>query len=353
MRILLLSGARGIPLYGPSGASAHLRGIAQAFGRLGHTVTVATPRLSDHRGAVEDPIQAKVVVCEPHRWAWMGRWRERGEVWDARRLVRALEPADLIYERYSLFCDAGRSLSRRWGVPRIVELNAPLSLERARYERVFDRRYARRKERQILHSADRIVAVSGWLAAWATALGCRAVRHVPNGVSPRQGDRAGTRQKLGLRGPVIGFVGTMKPWHGIDRLPGLLNALPEATGLLVGTGPCLPPKHPRIRAVGRAEAEELADLVAAMDVGLAPYRADAPKWFCPLKILDYRAQGVPVVAAKLGDSGLLLQGGGGETVAGDALPDWVGAIRRQLEAPRIPWVRSWTEVASEALDGYA
>jgi glycosyltransferase involved in cell wall biosynthesis len=157
------------------------------------------------------------------------------------------------------------------------------------------------------------------------------------------GDRDGTRRALGLDGEfVVGFLGSMKPWHGVERLPALLDAIPDAVGLVVGDGP-VRITHPRIVHAGQVDEARVADLVAAMDVGLAPYGADAPPWFCPLKILAYRAQGTPVVAADIGDCRLLV----GD--AGTVGEDLVDAVRAWRGRRTVPWVRGWDAVVAEGL----
>jgi glycosyltransferase involved in cell wall biosynthesis len=344
-------GAVGIPACGPSGASAHLRGVGRALVRAGHEVRIATPHLYDHRGPFDTPLGVPHVPHSPRSWRWLGPLRERGEALDSRRLARRATQdwtPDLIWERHALFCDGARRLAARGGIPRLVELNAPLAQERERYGRIRDIGYAHRMERKSLISADRVIAVSAWLTAWARDLGCAETRHVPNGVDTHLGDREAGRRDL--RGLVIGFVGTHKPWHGIERIPAILDALPTATALLVGQGPVEVPRHPRLVSRGRLSPNELPDAIAAMDVGLVPYANDAPPWFCPLKILQYRAQGVPIVASDVGDCRALI-GNHGEIVAGDAPQHWADAIRRQAETPRIPHQRTWDEVVAEALDG--
>lgn len=349
MRILVICADPGIPLHGPSGASVHLRGLARGLRDAGHTVRVATPRASDHRGAWDAPLGVEAVHAEPRRWS--KGLRSAGAVLDAGRLLRAaLEgfPADLVWERHAW--PAGgtwRTPVRRW-----VELNAPLSLERAWVDRRAPRSRDIAAEAALLRTADRVLAVSGWLARWAVEeAGCapERVRHLPNGIEPRPpGDRDRARAALGLRGPVLGFLGTMKPWHGADRLPRWLDALgPEWTGLAIGGGPNPPPDHPRLRKLGAVEPAEVPDWVAAMDVAVAPYPADAPPWFCPLKILAYRAEGVPVVAPDLGDCRRLV-GDGGEIVPRDDDATWLDAIRRQRDRPRVPAARTWREVVREA-----
>jgi len=360
-RVLILSAAPGVPLYGPSGSSAHLRGVARAFRTMGWDAHLAVPRLADHRGAVHDPLQIPVTTWAPRRWGWMPRrFRERGERRDGARLMsRAVADfglPDLLYERHSLFCDAGARLARRNCVPRIVELNAPQATERARWETLRDPPFAHRMERVVLQSADRVVAVSAHLAAWAIEeAGCQRdrVRHVPNGtVGGRAGDREGTRTRLGLEGLVVGFLGSLKPWHGVERIPAILDALPEATALVIGAGPVPIPAHPRILFAGRAEPAEVPDLVSAMDVGIAPYPVGTGPWFCPLKLLEYRAQGIPAVATDLGDCATLLRDGAGEVLSTDDPLAWAAAIRRQSRAARVPRTRAWTQVTREAVEGW-
>lgn len=353
----MLSAARGVPLYGPSGASAHVRGVVRGFQALGWDVTVAVTRLVDHRGAVEDLLDCEVVLAEPLWPSWISRgWRERGERWLSRRVatkaIRRVR-ADLIWERHALFADGGARVAADKGIRRIVELNAPLALERAMYEDLRNADLAERLEKDTLRTAHRVVAVSDWLAKWAVAAAkCTPgqVRHVMNGVDDHgPGDRDGMRARLGLDGLVLGFLGTLKPWHGIERLVPLIEAVPEATLVVAGDGPVPVPAHPRIRALGRVPPAAVPHVVAAMDVGLAPYPAEAPAWFCPLKLAEYRAQGVPFVAADVGDCGRLAEDGAGEVVETDDVGVWAAAIRRQATAPRVRRVRSWRDVIAEAL----
>lgn len=338
---LLLNAAPGIPLWGPSGASAHLRGVAEAW----RPDAVITAKLQDRRG-VHGTVSVPVVETGVPGWpSWAEPWRDLTEIWASRRVARAAchrEPA-LVWERWSLFSDAGWKVREYCGARWILEVNAPLWEERRRYEQIRRPAWAERWQREVLLAGAEIVAVSAWLVDWLRSLGCRDVRHVPNGVRPRVGEREATRRRLGVQDRfVIGFLGSMKPWHGLDRLPALLDAFPDAVGLLVGEGP-VNVTHPRILRAGQVDEAATADLVAAMDVGLAPYGSDAPPWFCPLKILAYRAQGTPVVATDVGDCRLLTGEGG--TVG----EDFVDAIRAWRGRRAAPWLRSWEDVVAEVV----
>lgn len=350
MHVLVLCGDRGIPLEGPSGASAHLRGVCHALESLGHRVRVATPLRSDHRGSLA-PSSLDLVECPPRRWpSWI---RERGETWDARRLTRrALDgfTPDLIWERYSLFVDAGARAASALNCPRILEVNAPLSIERPRVRNP-DR--ARRLEDATLQSATAVVAVSQWLTQWTQSRGARRSIYLPNGTDrapcPEPEERRALRAELGVTGTLVGFVGSCRPWHGLDRLPAILDADPELHALVVGDGPAPPPTHPRLHHVGRQPPHRLNAWLSAMDVGLDLRTADAPPWLCPLKIADYRAAGLPVVSEPCVEAERLAEGAWFPT--SDDRPDaWVQAIHRALQVPAHPTPRPWTHVIAEALE---
>lgn len=307
---------------------------------------MATPRSIDHRGAVDGGtgLPEDCVHLEPRSWRWLGPWRERGETWDARALVRRVpKPIDRVWERHALFVDAGMRLARERGIPRVVELNAPLSLERTGVRR---KRYAARVEAESLRSADRVLAVSRWLVDWAVELGCEPDRvvHCPNGTDVGAGDRERGRLALGVDGPVAVWVGSCKPWHGLERLVPLAEAHPQWTVVVAGTGPTPVPAHPRIRAVGRVVGAALDDLLAAADVGLSTTDPAVMPWVCPLKIVDYRAAGLPVLATPAGDSAELVAGHGQVTL------DWSerGLLGRVAACGRSVARRSWADVVAEA-----
>ncbi len=334
-------------MLGPSGASAHLRGIAEAL----RPIAVVTAVASDHRG-IHGEIVAPIIETGVPGWpSWLASRRDHREVWAARRVATAAAnmAPDLVWERYSLFSDAGRRVMSATGCRWILEVNAPLVDERLRYEEVRRLAWARGWEKDVLRSAPEIIAVSGWLTEWLRDLGCRNVRHVPNGVADIVGDRDATRARLGISDRfVVGFLGSMKPWHGVHRMAAVLDAIPDAVALIVGEGP-VALTHPRCINVGQVGEAEAADLVAAMDVGLAPYAADAPPWFCPLKVLAYRAQGTPVVATAIGDCHAMTGSGGTVLLARASDDDLISACLAWRGRRAARTVRTWREVVREAV----
>ena len=357
-------GAPGIPAAGPSGASAHLRGIAEAL----DAVALVTPRHHDRRGIAEPLLGAAPVGTDigvgrtrvrntgvPGWPSWLGRWRDQVEVLAARRVADAVAELgpSLVWERHALFADVGLRVHAATRAPWILEVNAPPVLERTRWEHVRDPARAARWERDVVGAAPLVIAVSRWLAAWAQSLGAPNVRWIPNGARSHAGDRTRARAALRLEEDnlVLGFLGSARAWHGVERVADLLDALPHARALVVGEARV---DHPRAHNVGVVPEAQVPDLVAAMDVGLAPYTEDAPPWLCPLKILHYRAQGVPVLATDVGDAAALVDAAAGIVVPRWTLTDAADSVRALARRGRIaPWVRTWRSVVDEALDALA
>ena len=343
-------------MLGPSGASAHLRGVAWALRHRGFGLRVVAAKESDQRGVWgASPVTVERAPI-PGWPSWLSRTRERREAWLTARLADVANsgPApSFTWERWSLFSDVGARVRDKTGAPWVLEVNAPLAMERAQFETLYDPAYAEAWERRVLPQADRVIVVSSWLARWvveARGVSPHRVRIVPNGVEAYPGDRASTRASLGLTDePVVGFLGSMKPWHGAERAYALAESL-GAVAVMVGANP--PPPPPGVRAIltGQVDEARSADLVAAMDLGLAPYGPGSPPWFCPLKLLAYRAQGTPALASDLGDAQKIV-GEGGEVLPPGDKAAWISAARRWLGRRVTPNVRTWGDVVDEGLAG--
>jgi glycosyltransferase involved in cell wall biosynthesis len=119
-----------------------------------------------------------------------------------------------------------------------------------------------------------------------------------------------------------------------------MTALPESTMLAIaGDGPLraelealalrLGVAH-RVRWLGRVPHDAVPTFLAALDVAIAPYPELASFAFSPLKLYEYLAAGVPVVASDVGQvRGVLADGVlGSLTTPGDAreLADAIRAV---------------------------
>jgi glycosyltransferase involved in cell wall biosynthesis len=189
---------------------------------------------------------------------------------------------------------------------------------------------AGRAERWLLTRASGVLVVSSALREYALGLGVEPGRiHViPNAVDPELFAPApaepGLRARWGLGdGPILGFVGGLRPWHGVEILPGLLARLaprhPGVRLVFVGQGPLQGPLECELRARGLGPAAvftgnlpqaQVAGLLRLFDLALAPYpRLAHDFYFSPLKLFEYLASGTAVVASKLGQIAEVLRDG--------------------------------------------
>jgi len=335
-RMLYLSADRGVPVRGHKGASVHVRSVVQALQSLGSELRIVTTRPGPQDGpSVSAPIvrsgcgnRSKDLMARLSQALRGGRALERSFVRlidniavyrRVRQLTQSWRP-DAIYERYALCAVAGSLLARRLGVPHILEVNAPLADEEARFRDLRLRRLTHLLERRLLRRADRVVVVSRALEQHVRRLGVAPARILllPNAVDPEvfhpDRDGARVRAELGCNGAfVVGFSGTLKPWHGVRHLiramPDLIASGAAAHLLLIGDGP----ERENLAALagelgiashvhftGALPHAEVGDYLAASDVLVAPYGHLENHWFSPLKVAEYRAVGRPVVASAIG-----------------------------------------------------
>src|SRR5262249_34006075 len=285
-----------VPVLGNKGASVHVRSLTAAMQKLGHQVTLVARRWGDGNPAPRVHRQERLEE-DPD---------DAADQLD--RLIR-IERPDVLMERYSLRSGAGRVATRRGGVRLTLEVNAPLADEAARY-RGLDDPGAEAREHETFRTADRIHVVSSALLRYARSVAPEVpAAWIPNGADVDD-LRAAPPAALPstARRLCLGFVGSMKPWHGLEAL---LDAFASVCRdnrrvvlVLVGTGP---QEGKLIERASRSDLRggvvftgpvphaRVASLVSRFDVAVAPYLPVEDFYFQPLKVIEYLASGKPVI----------------------------------------------------------
>lgn len=312
-RIAYICADPGVPVFGCKGSSVHVQEVIRAMIRAGHDVMLFASKFG---GAVPPGLESVECLGLPSAQERDPARREQALI-DTNALIPAFLDQhgrfDMVYERYALWSDGAMAWARRRGVASVLEINAPLIEEQARHRGLHDRRAAERIAARVFADADDIVAVSSGVAGYLAqrSVATEKVHIIPNGVTVDRFDPA-PRPRDGKL--VIGFVGTLKPWHGVDTLITAVQIARErgvpARLLIVGDGPERAALEVQLQQAGLAAVTELtgavapgdiAPLIARMDVATAPYPDMPDFYFSPLKIMEYMAAGRATIASRIGD----------------------------------------------------
>ncbi|WP_120004472.1 glycosyltransferase family 4 protein [Nesterenkonia muleiensis] len=426
MRIAYILADPGIGVFGTKGASVHAQEMIRAFRALGHEVTVfATKRGDRHHDNATEHVPSDLkdlpVYVVPVAGVKGAAAREQATLRTAKRMAQlAADGAfELIYERYSLFSTSGAELKDRLrtapqrphtrglgiAAPRlVVEVNAPLLEEQSAHRRLHDAETAVEATLQTFAAADVISCVSTPVAEWVRRLsagpgaeasaftpeapyragGVPTVLVTPNGVNTERfivpESRSAENRPL-----TVGFLGTLKPWHGTEFL---LEAFAQLTATIASADAVLEivgdgPQRTELQALalrlgiggqvhfrGAAAPGQVPAALAGWDVGVAPYplsQSSGEHYFSPLKVYEYLAAGLPVVASEIGEipevvehwrTGLLVPGSDPGALAAALLllaenpqqRQQMGAAARAEAVARHRWVSRAADVL-EALDG--
>jgi len=346
MRIAYVTADHGIPVFGDKGASVHIQEMVRALAGLGHDVTVFAARVGDGT----DPLPADVHKVRAGKETGAGlegmakcRAKERHALAIGQQTAvevathHAAVPFDLIYERYSLWSAAGVRAGRDLGIPTVVEVNAPLIVEQEQYRKLALGDDAAAIEREVFSGADALAAVSVDVRDYVVEKGADPSRAyvVANGVDVSRFHPRVAASPTDIPGGrfVVGFAGSLKPWHGVDILmDGFAQFCAQGNDahlLLIGDGPMRPWIKGYIHAARLSDRITITDwvpnstlpgLLATVDVAVAPYPSLDRFYFSPLKVYEYLAMGLPVVASALGQIKALIDDGktGFLTRPGDA-----------------------------------
>jgi glycosyltransferase involved in cell wall biosynthesis len=222
-----------------------------------------------------------------------------------------------VWQRLEMFQVAGLRLARSLGVPSVLFVPATQVWQAEQWgvgRPGWGRRLERIGESPALRSADVVACGTDAVAEQAERLGAPARRIVitPTGVDldlfPARAPASGRRRALGLEDRfVVGWLGSFRRFHSLEQAVVAVARVAGASLLMVGDGP----ERPRIEQLARDNGVhavftgtvaqvDLADHLAVMDAALVLAPVDAEFHYSPLKLAEYLAAGIPVVAPSVG-----------------------------------------------------
>jgi glycosyltransferase involved in cell wall biosynthesis len=310
MRLLYVALDQRVP--GTLGGSVHVRAVAEGLARLGHEVHVATqcggawPNGGVHWHAMGPPLGRPEL-----RWA-----RSRAVADLATRVGAAV-----VMERYYNFGGEGILAARRLGLKAVLEVNAPVidypGSAKSRLDRALVIEPMRRWRDRLCRMTDLFITpTADILPPWVEK---RRVVEVEWGADVVEFHPAATGPLPFTPDPsrvTCVFAGAFRSWHGVVQLAAALARLHDAGdhrfgAVLIGDGPERAAAEQVVKGVpgvvftGAIPHAQMPACLAAADIGVAPFDPlrHGPLrlgfYWSPLKIFEYMAVGLPVVAPAL------------------------------------------------------
>ena len=350
MKIAYICCDFGVPIFGYKGASIHVREMIEAFRRAGHSVSISSPAMDttksgelNHFKSSENlpDVALRPIGAEERHLKLMKEFEKLDKFLGIKTRIRQeirnlfynmtiyenvieelrAQQIDFVYERYTLFSHAGIALAKELGVPHILEVNSPLAYEQEKMRGLEMKEFAGNSEKRIYQETDQVLAVSQHMKNFVSSCGVpdERIEVLPNSVDPVRFEAALTeggaireKYKIGNK-CVIGFVGSLKPWHGTETLLQAFRQIVErksnAHVLLVGDGPTRDALESyvseydlsdRVTFTGKVKYEEIPRYIAAMDIAAAPYTPNDNFYYSPIKIFEYMIMGKAVIAGSIG-----------------------------------------------------
>ncbi|MFH1397002.1 MAG: glycosyltransferase family 4 protein [Candidatus Omnitrophota bacterium] len=311
---------------GHNGAVRHIIEIVVNLQKLGHKIQLCVPGVARYKG--EMPLDIKYIPIVNLPFLRPLSYILFALFFLVLYLLR-FKP-DVVYLREMLFGTTQQVIISRWlKYPSVVEVNGALAEQKKRLN-IFSL-LIKFMQRKSFNLVDKIIVHSSGLA-WeiekeykiqssrivVIRMGVDIERFKP---IPRQETRK--RLKLADDFYYVGFTGSLLPWQGIDNLidsaPLIIREIPRVRFLIVGGGRLRGSLVRRaVRAgcrdnfifTGEVEFESVPLYINSFDIGVAffkPVRSDPGD---PIKLYEYLACGIPVVASNVKGYGDVVEGVG-------------------------------------------
>ncbi|MEO5824049.1 MAG: glycosyltransferase [Vicinamibacteraceae bacterium] len=197
-------------------------------------------------------------------------------------------------------------------------------------------------EQALMAQADVVLTTGIGLQRYAEAHASRAVL-LPAGVRAAQFEAAAQaarsdpgRHRLlrGRPGPVVGFVGSLRPATDLALLTAAARLAPDLT--FVAAGPVMADVRPleacpNVVLTGPLSHADVVRWIAGFDVGVLPYlRTPFTHDLMPMKLKEYLAAGLPIVSTPLHEVHAFDAIHPGLITFADTAPAFVAALRAAI-----------------------
>lgn len=393
-RVAYLLADAGIGLWDSrKGSSIHARSMIKAFEQEGCQVDVYVMRAGKQPRAAKAPSFKLIVVHQSRvtRW-WLRRWLEGG-LWrrvakgkpngeppnwmtavgwllwhrDFLREIRkrcATRRPNLIYARSAWFAFPYAALQRMLQVPLFLEVNSVMTIEKAARGELAFGELTRKMELEQFEAAREILPVSAEIKQQIVRdFGIEPAKIIvtPNAVDLDLFRPAENGPEHAPGEFVIGAVNSMRAYHGTTtllRAAALLkHDVPGLRLLLIGNGP----QFDEMKALARElEVDAITEFTGTLDhdqvhrrlrecdVCVAPYEGELNQYNCPMKLYEYMALKIPIVASRWGDIPNIMREGETALLHAPADPQGLAeAVRAILRDPQA--ARDRAEAAYEVV----
>jgi glycosyltransferase involved in cell wall biosynthesis len=264
--------------------------------------------------------------------------------------------APFIWQHHDLFQTRGLRLAKQLGIPSVLFVDAPYVWESKKWgnSRIGWEWFATRwGDAHPCQKADLVLVVSEEVKRAVLNLGVDETRVLitPCTVSAakfHQGQGVEVRRLLKLTNNfVIGWVGSFRKFHSLDLLVDafmdIASSIPDAKLLLVGDGPERIRLQEKINKFGFGDKiifpgniphTEIHSYISAFDLAVLPSQSSEGFHYSPLKLREFFAAGVPVIASAVGDVKQVIEQSGGGWLVPPGAKDSIAEMILKVESDK-------------------
>ena len=322
MKILFYSPHPTLYFEAPTGYGSHMRGMVNGFREEGHTVEIlvlGNKPLSTDSSTLTNSFKSILKNVLPKiLWRTLKEIQQirfdKHAVQELRSAIQKFNP-DVVYERSAWMSNGSVQVLESFNLQHVIEINAPFEEEVKEFEKAasFISFIGKKKLKNLLQSADLVAPITSSLQKHIVknyGVNLEKCLVVPNAIDKSEIQITESRVedirkifKLTDK-IVVGFVGSIFPYHGVDRLIQAVSKLnnSDVELLIVGDGYLIPELkeqasllglNSRVHFTGSVPKEDVYNHIAGMDIVTLPNT----EWYCsPVKLFEYGALGKVVLA---------------------------------------------------------